>query len=433
MLLRGLFWLFLVAAFTACASPAAPMLTATSSVLVAVTSTSSPTHTPTPTSTFTPIPTDTRRPTHTPSITDIPEPTLTLTPTLAPLTVKLPHALYFLGTGDVENDYGTKPDQIWRLDPDGVTLTQFTHEVFDVKEFDVSLATGRLAYVTDQRASNQLVVIRSDGSERQVIVDNGPDDGSGLNAVSSPRWSPDGQMLALHHGGVNLYQVENGHVVKVVADYVEGPGPADNKSYFPELWSLDGKYLLVIEEGWEGGRWMLYSVEENTLASLNSPYGYNGSATWSSDSRLAVFTSSESMGDSCVSLLQFDVFAQIGSAVIPCQFSEEGYSNTGWPLLTPSGDLLYFYNYADSNEAYYSGHPPPWMMMRVKLSGAIDPVLVRSDLPAEVAEVLWDSDGTLAIVSLGQFNSGPLALVLTNGSQPLQFLAPGGKNLRWGP
>jgi Tol biopolymer transport system component len=369
----------------------------------------------------------------TPNITDTPEPTLTLTPTLAPLTVKLPYALYFLGAGDVENDYGTKPDQIWRLDPDGVTLTQFTHEVFDVKEFDVSLATGRLAYVTDQRASNQLVVIRSDGSGHQVVVDNGPDDGWGLNAVSSPRWSPNGQMLAFHHGGVNLHQVENGHVVKVVADYVEGPGSAYNKSYSPELWSPDGKHLLVIEGGWEGGRWMLYSVEENTLANLNSPYGYNGSATWSSDSRLAVFTSSESMGDSCVNLLQFDVLAQAGSTVIPCQFSEEGYSNTGWPLLTPSGDLLYFYNYADSNEAYYSGHLPPWMMMRVKLSGAIDPVLVRSDLPVEVAEVLWDSDGTLAIVSLGQFGSGPLALVLTNGSQPLQYLAPGGTNLRWGP
>ncbi len=365
-------------------------------------------------------------------MTYTPEPTLTPMPTLAPLAVKLPHALYFLSMGDVKTDHGSQFDQIWRLDLDGVTFTQITHEASAVKEFDVSLATGRLAYVTDQRASNQLVVTRLDGSGRRVLVDNGPDDGWGLNAVSSPRWSPNGQILAFHHGGVNFHRVESGQVIEVISDHVEGPGSAYNESYSPELWSPNGKYLLVSKGLWEGGEWMLYDLGKKRLSSLSSPHRYNETASWSSDSRLAVFTSAYSMGDGCVDLLQFDVFAQAGSAIMPCQFSSEGYSNTGWPLLTSSGDLLYFYNYADSNEGYYSGHLPSWMIMRAQLNGTNSPVLLRSNLPVDIDEVLWDDDGTLAIVSLGRFDRGPLALASTNRTQPLQFLAPGGRNLRWG-
>jgi hypothetical protein len=70
------------------------------------------------------------------------------------------------------------------------------------------------------------------------------------------------------------------------------------------------------------------------------------------------------------------------------------------------------------------------MIMRAKLGEGDSPVLLRSDIPVGVSEVLWDSDGKMAIVS---FSYGPVALVPADKSQPLQLVAPEGKNLHWGP
>lgn len=338
--------------------------------------------------------------------------------------MRLPHDLYFLSPGSIKADNGAQPKQIWRLASNGVTLTEITHEDYDVAEFDVSHVTGRLAYVTDQLHRNQLILIRPDGSGRQVIVDDGPDDGWGLNWVDSLRWSPNGQILAYHHDGIVFYQVQAGQVVKVFADH-----PDKYQRFSPELWSPDGKRLLVIEGGYEGGWWRLYNLEEKTLTRLNGPYA-GGTTSWSDNSRLAVFASSYLMGDDCVSLLQFDVLAQAGTATIPCQLSKDGYSNSGWPLLTPTGDLLYFHNAADSDEAYYTGPQPPWTIMRLKWGEALAPVLLRSGIPEDVSEVLWAGDDKIAIVS---FRDGPVALVPADKSQPLQLVAPEGKNLHWGP
>ena len=250
--------------------------------------------------------TATRRPTRTPTATHTPWPTLTPTPTFAPLKVKLPHDLYFLSPGSIKADNGAQPKQIWRLATNGATLTEITHEDYDVEEFDVSPVTGRVAYVTDQLHRNQLIFIRPDGTGRKVIVDDGPDDGGRSNWVDSLRWSPDGQILAYHHDGIILYQVQTGQTVKVFADH-----PDEYQRYSPELWSPDGKHLLVKQGGYEGGWWMLYNLKEKILTELNGPNAH-GTASWSADSRLAVFSSSYLMGDDCVDLLQFDVFAQMG-------------------------------------------------------------------------------------------------------------------------
>ncbi len=426
---RRLFWLLLALFLTSCTLSVVPTPTATRDITVSNTLTVSLTHTAAPTFTFTPIPTATRRPTRIPTVTNTPEPTLAPTTTFAPLTMRLPHDLYFLSPGSTKKDSGTRPKQIWRLASNGVTLTEITHEDYDVAEFDVSHVTGRLVYVTDQLHRNQLILIRPDGSGRQVIVDTGPDDGWGLNWVNSPRWSPDGQILAYHHGGVMFYHVQASQVVNVFADHVDEKGSAYNLSYSPELWSPDGKRLLIIEGGFEGGWWSVYNLEEKTLVRMNGPYA-GGTATWSADSRLAVFTSSYEMGDGCVDLLQFDVLAKVGTVTIPCQFSKDGYSNSGWPWLTLAGDLLYFHNSADSNAIYFTGPQPPWTIMRSKWDEAVAPVLLRSGIPEDISEVLWADDGMIAIISV---RDGPLALMPTDGSHPLQLLVPEGSNLRWRP
>lgn len=434
---RRLFWLLLALLLTACLSPVSPTLTTTSQVIARISATTSPTNTPAPTSPFTPTATSTRIPTRTPTPTETPRPTRTPTPTFAPLAMKLPQALYFLNEGTFETEYGSRPTQIWRLDPDGVTLTEITHEVAGVAEFDVSLVTGRLAYVVDQFASNQsrgsrlarnqLVVVRADGAERQIIVDEGPAGDGSIKRATSLRWSPSGEILAFHQGGINFYQVGDGQVVKVFVDQIDKQEHMNGRGYYPRSWAPDGKRLLVAEIGYEGGWWTLYDVLARTLTKLNGPYSYEESAAWSADSRQAVSTSSYLMGGDCTDLLQFDVPAQAGTTLIPCEASQEKYSDLGWPLLTSSNDLLYFYNEAKRDGPQYA--TVPWMIMHAKLGGGESPVLLRADIPVNVSEVLWAEDGTLAIID---FDDGPVTLAPIDKSQPVQFIAPKGRNLRWG-
>jgi hypothetical protein len=188
--------------------------------------------------------------------------------------------------------------------------------------------------------------------------------------------------------------------------------------------------LVVVERHWEAGFWALYSIAGNALVSLHSPYA-NGVVAWSSDSQRIVFTSSELMGDNCDDLLKFDVSAQVGSVLNACQFSDPGYSNSGWPWLTPSGDLLYFYNHAANTDGFDSGHPPPWLIVRGKLDDPATPVPIRMELPTDIDEVLWGPDGAIAVISQG--NAGPVVWVPIDAAQPIQVLVPVGTNLRWGP
>jgi Tol biopolymer transport system component len=426
---RRLFWLLLALLPTACLSPSTPTPTATSQVMARITAITSPTNTQAPTSTFTP----TRVPTRTPTATPTLRPTRTPTPTVAPLTMKIPHALYFLSEGSTEAEYVARPEQIWRLDPDGVTLTEITHEDHAVTDFDISAATGQLAYVVDrfvgtqsggtQLVGNQLIIARIDGSERRVVVDQSSADSKDISPVTGLRWSPDGRTLAYHRDGLMLYQFSAGQSVKVVAD-----NPDEYEGYYPELWSPDGNHLLVKVEGYEGGWWRLYNLKAQTLTKLDGPDA-NGAASWSPDSRTVVYTGSYLMGDDCVNMRQFDVLTQTGSVTVLCKFSEDGYSNSGWPLFTSTSDLLYFHNEADSNEGYYTGALPLWTIVRSQLGEAASPVLLRADIPVNVSEVLWAEDGNLAIVS---FRDGPVVLIPVDKSQPLQFIAAEGKNLRWG-
>lgn len=435
---QRLFWLLLALLLTACLSPAAPTPTATSQVTVRITAIISPTNTPTPNSTFIPTSTYTRMPTRTPTVTKTPRPTLTPIPTFALLTTRLPHALYFLSEGTIETEYGARPKQIWRLDPDGVTLTEITHEIDGVAEFDISLATGYLTYVIDQYVGdqhggsqfvrNQLIAIRTDGTGRRVVVDEGPGENGKINRATGPYWSPNGKILAFHQGGIAFYRIGDGQVVKIYADQIDEQKQMSGKGYYPRSWSLDGKRLLVAEIGYEGGWWMLYDLQSKTLTRLSGPYSYEESATWSSDSRWAVFTGAYLMGGDCRDLLQLDALTQMGSVLISCEISQEKYSNLGWPLLTPSSDLLYFYGEAKRDGVEYAS--APWRIMRAKLDGEESPVLLRSGIPVNVSEALWAEDGTLAVVN---FDDRSVAVVPTDNSQPLQFVAIDGKDLRWGP
>jgi hypothetical protein len=74
----------------------------------------------------------------------------------------LPHALYYLAAPTDEDP------QVWRLDADGVTTTQITHQAAGVDGFSVSPADGSLALISD----NHLYLVDAEGKDRRLIADD---------------------------------------------------------------------------------------------------------------------------------------------------------------------------------------------------------------------------------------------------------------------
>jgi hypothetical protein len=235
-----------------------------------------------PTATSTPPPIPTTRP------TDTPDPLLA-EPTPAPGI--LPRALYFLGA----DANGTT--QVWRLDKDGVSLTQLTSENQPVQAYAVN-AIGDLAYAawTTPEGSPKLV-IRPAGSLTPTILDEREAAGETIEHV---RWLPDNDTVVYHRsvtGGTVTEANPFGLLGElVVANVFSGTSrvlvrstddPAENVtatlytnesieynagndwriSYRVTQISPDGRYLLVNDGG--GPFWLIYDLQESTLRRLD--------------------------------------------------------------------------------------------------------------------------------------------------------------------
>ncbi len=154
-----------------------------------------------------------------------PPPTSTLTPipTNGPLSDPLPAPLYFMFAPSLQHPL---PMQIWRLEPDGFTLTQITDEQNGVDVFyDVS-ADGRLAFVSH----NRLIVTDADGGNRIVLVEGKapppiPDQDDWYfdkEEIRSPSWSPDGTQIAFFRDGVNIIHLPTGEIIKIAEGQAYG-------------------------------------------------------------------------------------------------------------------------------------------------------------------------------------------------------------------
>ena len=164
----------------------------------------------------------------------------------------LPHTLYFLGTDNAGLT------QVFRIERDGKTQKQLTFEPESVKDYDVSLADGSVAYV----ANNQLLLVNADGSDRRLVVDGGTMDENNpfLNIINSPVFSPDGQTLAYGYKGLNLYSLSSGASNLVIENQIEDSGgfPFPKELYWPERYSPDGTKLLITLGYYEGASAAIY-------------------------------------------------------------------------------------------------------------------------------------------------------------------------------
>lgn len=351
----------------------------------------------------------------------------------------LPRSLYFLGTGDQASI------QVIRMERDGKTQTQLTFEPVSVDDYDVSPADGSIAYV----ANNQLLLANADGSNRRVLLDGGPRDGKNP-WLTAPVFSPDGKTLAYGHNGLNLYDLGTSTSNLVIQDQVK---IADDGTIFPvELYSPvryspDGTKLLLALGHWESlPTHSVYHLGTNTLIGIEAVTDYiyccsfHGGPVWASDS--ASFFGVASVHDSAY---QFGELWRVdaGNGGLTRSFKSPLADDTDGsvylpvePYLAPDGQLYFFFGTYAIDSGFYDA--PTIEMVRSAPDGVTSRTVLREENFALMDEALWAPDASFVIVATfperrWDQGGGVLELYPTDGQKDEIWLAPFGKQMKWGP
>jgi WD40 repeat protein len=149
------------------------------------------------------------------------EPESVATSTTEPQTL-LPRSLYYLAQD------ANKTQQIYRLNRDGVEITQITFEQDRVINYDISPVDGTIVYSVE----GSLITANNNGENRQVLVED-PDINFSL------LWSPDGETIIYLSGRnkVFTYSFTTGTNEILLSGN-------DNETVKPILFSPDGKKLV---------------------------------------------------------------------------------------------------------------------------------------------------------------------------------------------
>lgn len=330
--------------------------------------------------------------------------------------------------------------QIWRLETDGTTLKQLTHDEDGIVEFDVNPVDGRIAYI----AAQQLVVINPDGSGSQVLV-KGPDLPAENDPnrpqvqMGRPRWSPDGSTIAYRLGGVNLISASGGTPALILKSDPP-PQPPDYKTtapvygYWPEAWSPDGKRLLI---GYSlfpnsggmgilnvsGGQPLLIKPVESAACCLPA---------WSPDGK-SIYYSNQIPGMIAAGLWRADAASGQSQTLMPGAAPDGSYNLPGFVYPAADGKLYFFYGHTEKQ--------PEGAVMLTPVRSASDGQTGLTPLRKDgflVADALWTPDGS-GVVVLDQSAVSPdqqlilgKLLYLTTGDAPPLPLPAVGVMLHWG-
>jgi hypothetical protein len=338
-------------------------------------------------------------------------------------------AVYFLAA------VGSSGEQVWRAAPDGRTLDPITAQEGGIRDYDVSAAGQKLAYVTGNTLVVQELV---DGSTR-VLVNGEPNDGSEAWAfthqIEAPRWSPDGRTLAYGQNGLNLFNLDSGHNQVLLANRVvdRGGAPFPEILFRPDRWSPDGKAVLLDVGFYEGADKAIYRVEENRTIEFVRPDQTTlcCSSAWAADSSF-VLLAGFAYGGLSSELWRMDASTGEGTLLVPAETGDGTFQYVDWPH---SLDSRLHYFYANLLEA--PSTTPPLAMVQSGIDGITGRVPLRSETMF-LLDVLWASDGGLIVGVQPPPGDpawpphGPLVVIYAD-DQAAWPLAPDGRQPRWGP
>jgi Tol biopolymer transport system component len=337
---------------------------------------------------------------------------------------ELPHSLYYIGTDSSGND------QIWRVDAKISARAQITYEPFGIQDFDISPTDEALAYVSN----NQLILASTDGSNRKVLIESNPDDEREF--IHSINWKPDGKALAYGLGGVNLIQIENNQINKILPNpkQIESGQDIFTADYASASWSPDGSLLLVEVDDFKQISYAVYNFATGSLIPLKQSEDSFACCTtsWEPDGR-AILAAAAYNPIHPSGLWRYPVDGGQAINLIPDRETDGTFNLVDFPLMTPDKKLYYFY----TNLPQKPDGTTPLKIVSSEADGKSNRTLLRPDSPYYTHEALWAKDGSLVVIvqipagAPTESERGPVVVLFSDGRSNMT-LAPDGFHLRWG-
>lgn len=335
--------------------------------------------------------------------------------------------------------------QLYRLDADGVTLSQLTNEAapeggpMAVAEFDVSPSDGSLAYVLlrqspEDLSGRALVLTDAGGAKRSVLFD-------GISATA-PRFSPDGTQIAFGVSpdpanpapallaGVYLMPASGGkpQLVQQNATFDGAMPDATARAYTPFAWSPDESKLLIqaslpasefcelVIKDLDSGALVVPAVPESTVTSCRG-------GVWSADSQSVVVPLYEpGMFGAFAGLAR--VGAGDGTITMIVEAEVDGLALSVESGLFPRPDGSFLGFVATSPTPFRSEPGQPQLSYGLHVIGADGRLaLLRDDRQVLWSRALWANDGSGAVVVSGEAGSPHMALIWVpaDGAAPVEL------------
>ena len=342
----------------------------------------------------------------------------------------LPASVYFL------NADGASLTQIYRLETDGVTVTQLTFEPANVDDYDVSQVDGSIVYTSN----NQLFTILRDGSNRSMIVDGGVRDpgNPATTVLSNPLWSPDAQTIAFGHKGINLYSVVAGQSTLTLPSKIDSAG--FGQMFWPESYSPDGTKLLITiaPVASDGSFSAIYTPGSNTVIEIIDPFGGAGSTccsfSWSADSA-SIYTGTAFLSPfTSAGLSRVDTNSGKMEALLTSDELAETFNLATNPFLAPDGQLYFIY--ANQSGLNNFSINVDLQMVRSAPDGVTGRTVLRPESFSNASGFLWAPDASFLIATTypapDVYAGGPAQLYYSDGRPPVS-LVPFAMEIKWGP